>query len=76
MVTVLVAVATGVGYHLAVYEAVGEIDKFIGIGALAGLAYCLTFLAQDEYGVESLLEGRRSNGGCFSSGTWRLPHWR
>jgi len=62
LVTVLVAVATGVGYHLAVYEAVGEIDKFIGIGGLAGLAYCLTFLIQDEYGVESLLEGRRSNG--------------
>ncbi len=62
IVTVLAAVVTGIGYHLAIYEAVGEVDKFIGIGALAGLTYCLTFLIQDEYGVESLLEGRRSNG--------------
>lgn len=61
-VIVLIAVGTGIGYHWAVYEAVGDVDKFVGIGALAGLAHGLTFLIQHEYGVESLLEGRRTNG--------------
>lgn len=59
---VLVAVSTGIGYHLSVYEMTGDVGKYAGIGLLAGLAYGLTFLVQNEYGVEALLEGRRSNG--------------
>ena len=59
---ILVAVVTGVGYHQAGYGTAGDIEQFASIGGLAGLAYGLTFLLQDEYGVESLLEGRRSNG--------------
>ncbi|MEQ1717709.1 MAG: exopolysaccharide biosynthesis polyprenyl glycosylphosphotransferase [Hyphomicrobium sp.] len=59
---VLVAVTTGITYHMAGYGVAGDIEQFTSIGVLAGLAYGLTFLLQDEYGVESLLEGRRSNG--------------
>lgn len=61
-VITLVAVLTGIGYHMAGYGAPGDIEQFASIGGLAGLAYGLTFLVQDEYGVESLLEGRRTNG--------------
>ncbi len=59
---VVVATLTGLAYHGAVYGEQGDIASFAGIGGLTGLIYGLTFLLQDEYGVESLLEGRRSNG--------------
>ena len=59
---VIVATVTGIAYHSAIYGEAGDIASFAGIGGLTGLIFGLTFLLQDEYGVESLLEGRRSNG--------------
>ena len=59
---IAVAVATGVGYHVQVYDGAGDIQQYAAIGGLTGLAFGLPFLLQDEYGVESLLEGRRTNG--------------
>ena len=59
---VAIATVTGIAYHKIVYAEIGDIGQYAGIGGIAGLIYGLTFLVQDEYGVESLLEGRRSNG--------------
>lgn len=65
----LVAVATGVAYHLYMYDGAGDISRFASIGGLIGLAYGLNFLLQDEYDVDSLLEGRRTNGRVLSAWT-------
>ncbi len=62
---ILIAMVTGIAYHQAVYGVAGDIESYAGVGAMAGLAFGLTFLIQDEYGVESLLEGRRSNSRLF-----------
>ena len=62
---ILIATTTGIAYHQAVYGVAGDIESYAGVGAMAGLAFGLTFLIQDEYGVESLLEGRRSNSRLF-----------
>jgi polysaccharide biosynthesis protein PslA len=67
---ILVAIATGITYHLAAYGAFGAIENYASVGGMAGLAFGLTFLIQDEYGVESLLEGRRSNSRLFL--VWNL----
>lgn len=67
---VAVAVATGVGYHVTYYGVAGDVEQYAAVGGLAALGYGLTFLLQDEYGVESLLEGRRSNGRLFF--VWNL----
>mgnify|MGYP001191848037 CR=1 FL=1 len=67
---ILVAIATGIAYHQAVYGAWGDIENYASVGGMAGLAFGLTFLIQDEYGVESLLEGRRSNSRLFL--VWNL----
>ena len=70
MSIVVVALATGVGYHLAAYGEVGIIENYTAVGSLAGLGYGLCFLIRDEYGIENLLEGRRSNGRLFL--VWNL----
>ena len=57
-----VAVATGVAYHEIVYGNTGDVESFASVGALAALVFGFTFLLRDEYGVDFLLEGRRSNG--------------
>ena len=67
---ILVAIATGIAYHQAIYGAFGDIENYASVGGMAGLAFGLTFLIQDEYGVESLLEGRRSNSRLFL--VWNL----
>ena len=64
-VIVALAVVTGLAYHFTVYGASGSIGQYADIGGLAGLAYALSFLIRDEYGVESLIEGRRSNSRLF-----------
>jgi polysaccharide biosynthesis protein PslA len=70
LVIVLTAVLTGVSYHIVAYGAPGSLDQYASIGALAGLTYTITFLVRDEYGVESLLEGRRVNSRVFL--VWNL----
>ena len=62
---VAVAIATGIGYHMAVYGTPGLIENYATVGSLAGLSYGMTFLLRDEYGVDNLLEGRRTNGRLF-----------
>ena len=68
--TVMVAVATGLAYHYIVYREVGSIENYAAVGSLTGLGYGLAFLIRDEYGVESLLRGRRSPGRMFL--VWNL----
>ena len=67
---ILVALATGIGYHMYAYGEAGVIENYAAVGSLAGLAYGLCFLIRDEYGIENLLEGRRSNGRLFL--VWNL----
>ncbi len=68
--TVAFAVSTGLAYHYIVYREVGSIENYAAVGSLAGLGYGLAFLIRDEYGVESLLRGRRSPGRMFL--VWNL----
>jgi Undecaprenyl-phosphate glucose phosphotransferase len=64
------AVLTGCGYHYIVYGAPGSIENYAAIGSLTGLGYGLAFFIRDEYGVESLLEHRRTPGRLFL--VWNL----
>ena len=64
------AVSTGLAYHYIVYREVGSIENYAAVGSLTGLGYGLAFLIRDEYGVESLLRGRRSPGRMFL--VWNL----
>jgi Undecaprenyl-phosphate glucose phosphotransferase len=66
----VLAIATGIAYHLVVYGEAGVIANFAAVGILAGLGYALAFLVRDEYGIESLLEGRRDPGRIFL--VWNL----
>jgi Undecaprenyl-phosphate glucose phosphotransferase len=67
---VLVAIATGLAYHYAVYGVPGSVENYAEVGSLAGLGYGLAFLIRDDYGVESVLEGRRNSGRLFL--VWNL----
>jgi Undecaprenyl-phosphate glucose phosphotransferase len=67
---ILIAVATGLTYHYTVYGGPGPVESCAAIGSLAGLGYGLAFLIPDEYGVESLLDGRRTPGRLFL--VWNL----
>jgi Undecaprenyl-phosphate glucose phosphotransferase len=68
--TVAIAIATGVAYHSLFYAVYGPIESFAAVGSLVGLAYGLAFLARDDYGIESALEGRRSPSLLFL--VWNL----
>ena len=67
---VAVAIATGIAYHLAVYGTAGRYENYAAVGSLAGLSYGMAFLVRDEYGLDNLLEGRRTNGRLFL--VWNL----
>lgn len=60
-VTSAVAVLTGLAYHVAVHGAPGDAGFYANIGALVGIIYASSFLTRGEYGIDSLLEGRRTN---------------
>lgn len=62
---IAIAVATGIVYHMQAYGAVWDMEQYAAIGGLTGLAFGLPFLMQDDYSVESVLEGRRTNGRLF-----------
>ena len=62
---VLIAITTGLAYHYVVYGEPGPVGSYAAIGSLTGLGYGLAFLIPDEYGVESLLDGRRTPGRLF-----------
>ncbi|MBA2127412.1 polyprenyl glycosylphosphotransferase [Hyphomicrobium methylovorum] len=59
------AVATGSAYHVLVYGSLGSIGSFAAIGALIAMGFGLASLIREEYGVESLLDGRRTAGRLF-----------
>lgn len=67
---VVAAELTGLSYHWAAYGASGVLGSYAEVGALAGLVYGLSFLIRDEYGVEHLLAGRRTNTRLFLS--WNM----
>lgn len=67
---VAIAIATGLSYHYVFYGAPGSIQNYAAVGSLTGLSYGLAFFIRDEYGIESLLEGRRSPGRLFL--VWNL----
>ncbi len=69
-VIVGIAISTGLAYHFAVYGAPGAVELYASVGGLTGLAYGLSFLIRDEYGVDNLMEGRRSNARLFV--VWNL----
>lgn len=66
----IVGVASGAFYHVAVYGYVGVFEDYVEVALLASLTYCLSFLIRDEYSVDTILEGRRSNSRIFLA--WSL----
>lgn len=70
LAVVAAAELTGCLYHLAVYGAYGYDGSFADVGALAGLVYGLSFLIRGEYGVDYILEGRRTNARLWLS--WNM----
>ena len=66
LVTVAVAAATGIAYHLAVYDVVGDVSSYVEVGCLAALFYMLPFLFRDEYRLHAYAEGRRNSGRLFA----------
>ncbi|MGE0700573.1 MAG: exopolysaccharide biosynthesis polyprenyl glycosylphosphotransferase [Hyphomicrobiaceae bacterium] len=54
------SVVTGTVWHAAVYGDPGDIQAYLGIGALTGLLYTLPFLFRSEYEVDTFLGGRRT----------------
>ncbi len=67
---VTVGVASGICYHLAIYGHVGVFEDYSKVAGLTAITYCLAFLIRDEYAIDSILEGRRSNSRIFL--TWSL----
>lgn len=67
---ITIAIATGLSYHYVFYGVPGSIESYAAVGSLTGLGYGLAFFIRDEYGIESLLEGRRSHGRLFL--VWNL----
>ncbi len=65
-VTIAIAAATGIAYHLAEYGVVGDVVAYLEVGALAALFYTLPFLFRDEYRLHTYAEGRRNIGRLFS----------
>ncbi len=62
---VLLAVVTGVAYHMMAYGTPGDTDTYLALGALAAFCYVLPFMFRDEYGMHAYLEGRRDFGRTF-----------
>ncbi len=67
---VTVGVVSGVCYHLVFYGYMGVFEDYAEVAGLAAITYCLAFLIRDEYAVDTILEGRRSNSRIFL--TWSL----
>jgi hypothetical protein len=54
--------ATGFAYDCAAYGYLESPQIYLSIGSITALAYCMTFVVRDEYGIESLLSGYRTPG--------------
>lgn len=67
---VAVAVATGVGYHLAAYREAGDVANYAGIGALTALFFLLPLVSGGLHRAQAFLEGKRSHGRIFV--TWNV----
>lgn len=55
---VAIAVACGIGYHLAVYGEIGPLPTFCAVGGLAALLYVLPFVSQGDYRLTSFIDRR------------------
>ncbi len=66
LVTIAVAAATGIAYHLVEYGVAGDVLAYLEVGTLAALFYMLPFLFRDEYRLHTYAEARRNAGRLFS----------
>lgn len=64
--TIAIAVATGIAYHLARYDVVGNVSTYAGVGCLAAMFYILPALFRDEYRVHTYVESHRNLGRMFA----------
>lgn len=64
--TVLIAIATGIAYHLVRYDVAGPVSSYAGVGCLAAMFYILPFLFRDEYRVHTYVESHRNLGRLFA----------
>lgn len=61
LAAIMVASAiTGAGWHLLNYGEGGDVQAYVGVGALTGVLYTLPFLFRSEYRVDSFLGPGRS----------------
>ncbi len=60
-----VSILTGAVYHEWAYGNFGSLENFIAVGGSAAVLFALPFLFRDEYGIQDLLDGRRSVGRLF-----------
>ena len=61
----IVALATGGGYHRAAYTDSGDFIHYAAIGVLTALLYTLPIIFRDEYKFQDFLEGRRAPARAF-----------
>lgn len=62
---VAIALATGIGYHLAAYGDAGEITNFAAVGVSTSLLFTLPVLLRDDYKFQDFLEGKRAPARAF-----------
>ncbi len=56
---VATAIATGIGYHLAVYGSPGRVELYATVGIIAALLYTMPFVYRNEYAIPDIIERRR-----------------
>src|SRR5262249_38828924 len=59
LIGVITSVAAGVGYHLLVWDAVGPVDIFFGIGLVAFTNFCAISAARGNYQPRNLINFRK-----------------
>jgi Undecaprenyl-phosphate glucose phosphotransferase len=57
---IAVAIATGVGYHLASYAEAGDIASYAGVGLIASLLFTVPILFRLELRFQDYLDGKQS----------------
>lgn len=57
---VLASLATGTVWHLVTYGDAGDIQGYVGVGALTGVLYALPFMMRSEYRVDQFIGSRRA----------------
>ena len=70
LVIVMLAVATGVAYHLHAYGNVGRYRSFVAVGALVAFLHTLPFVFRGEFGLDHYLAGPPRLGRLMLIWTW------